>query len=300
MKKKIIDEIKTIMNHNEKNDLSYNVQEIGLENNLSLIFIDGGNNEIFSTPKIKLNIVKISTIFFNNGIRNKILNYECYLLIQNNKINLFENKKNNYSWVMSENKERNVEIFRRLNELNLAKELSQKFKNSYIIIDGTLKQQFKESDNEKSILNLIYKKHYNILSISKSNKENIDLIYNLINNSNLKNKTWKTNIINNENFNSLYAKLHSKSKYIFKIDFNSNLNQININKILNNLVHNSSDPIFQGYPYGLILADKFAKVSNNEINLNKTIFKTKINSENFEKEENFLNIHDKLDSINLP
>ena len=54
------------------------------------------------------------------------------------------------------------------------------------------------------------------------------------------------------------VKLNENSKKCFRVE-----GQIN-DEVLSLLVENSKDPTFIGYPYGLIEADKFARVSNEE------------------------------------
>ena len=51
-------------------------------------------------------------------------------------------------------------------------------------------------------------------------------------------------------------------------------NKIN-NELFSLLMKNSTDPVFLGYPYGLIEADKSARVSNKESEYLKTIFLVK-------------------------
>ncbi|MBI2146708.1 hypothetical protein HYU22_05200 [Candidatus Woesearchaeota archaeon] len=53
-------------------------------------------------------------------------------------------------------------------------------------------------------------------------------------------------------------KLHPQATHVFRFQGNGG--------ILPSLVANSSDPLFLGYPYGLIMADKLARVSNAERN----------------------------------
>lgn len=58
--------------------------------------------------------------------------------------------------------------------------------------------------------------------------------------------------------NDYFVKLHPQATHVFRFQGNGG--------ILPSLVANSSDPLFLGYPYGLIMADKLARVSNAERN----------------------------------
>ncbi|MFH1650091.1 MAG: hypothetical protein ABIA93_06080 [Candidatus Woesearchaeota archaeon] len=55
-----------------------------------------------------------------------------------------------------------------------------------------------------------------------------------------------------------YVKLHPKSERIFKIQFH----EANLHDLESLQLHN--DPAFLGYPYGLVVADQLARVSNEE------------------------------------
>ena len=68
---------------------------------------------------------------------------------------------------------------------------------------------------------------------------------------------------------------------------------------INELTGNCTDPIFIGYPYGLIEADKVARISNNEKESLKTMFLIKLKSKNIEKYLNSANAHEILDRISF-
>jgi len=58
-----------------------------------------------------------------------------------------------------------------------------------------------------------------------------------------------------------FAKLNKNSKHVFRLDLS---NKDHIGNVLSLLKANSVDPCFLGYPYGLIEADKHARVSQKE------------------------------------
>jgi hypothetical protein len=96
----------------------------------------------------------------------------------------------------------------------------------------------------------------------------------------------------------LFVKLNSKSKYIFRLDV-LGFEIENLNKILNVLKQNSIDPVFFGYPYGLIEADKFARIQNSELEILKTKFRiyAKNKWKNIESLIKTKNSHSILDNI---
>jgi hypothetical protein len=67
----------------------------------------------------------------------------------------------------------------------------------------------------------------------------------------------------------LAVKLNPISERIFRYEIQRDqykaLSELQINEILTELVKNSVDPTFPGYPYGLIDVDRFARVSLNEL-----------------------------------
>lgn len=67
----------------------------------------------------------------------------------------------------------------------------------------------------------------------------------------------------------LAVKLHNVSERIFRYEIQREqflrLNQQEIEEILAQLALNSSDASFPGYPYGLIDADRFARIRNDEV-----------------------------------
>ena len=84
-----------------------------------------------------------------------------------------------------------------------------------------------------------------------------------------------------------FIKLNKKSRHIFRFEVYKK-NKFDVNEILT-LLKINQDPVFLGYPYGLIEADKFARVTNNE----KEYLKTILSLKRIEEKE----AHEILDSI---
>jgi hypothetical protein len=76
---------------------------------------------------------------------------------------------------------------------------------------------------------------------------------------------WPVAEINNDGHKAeiCFVKLHKNSKYVFRFEIYQKQKD-DIEKVLGLLKKNSTDPVFLGYPYGLIEADRFARVSNDE------------------------------------
>ena len=129
-------------------------------------------------------------------------------------------------------------IARRFAELALA----SKQPNS--ILDGTLEQTY---NNE-------YKYHSNFSALAKSSS-----LFTASGNSPtiLLNKLSPEGCWNYElTEKTSFVKLNENSKHVFRFEGNKQL--------LSALKTNSTDALFLGYPYGLVLADQLARVSNSE------------------------------------
>lgn len=72
-----------------------------------------------------------------------------------------------------------------------------------------------------------------------------------------------------------FAKMHEKSKHVFRFEiYKKQKDYAAI--VLSGLSACSADPVFLGYPYGMIDADSFARISNAEKGHYRTIISTKL------------------------
>ena len=65
------------------------------------------------------------------------------------------------------------------------------------------------------------------------------------------------------------SKFHQRSEYIFRFEI-FNEQKEKTKQVISELSRNSIDPLFLGYPYGLVIADEMARVSNNEAEYYRT------------------------------
>ncbi|MBN1544653.1 DNA double-strand break repair nuclease NurA [Candidatus Woesearchaeota archaeon] len=93
-----------------------------------------------------------------------------------------------------------------------------------------------------------------------------------------------------------FAKLHPESDYIFKLETLAATMPEDVLKVLS---ANSTDAVFLGYPYGLIEADRFARVSEREKGILRTMFMAKAGKgwESLAGAEKSLDAHSVLDNI---
>lgn len=68
-----------------------------------------------------------------------------------------------------------------------------------------------------------------------------------------------------------FVKLHPKAKYLFRFEI-AVQNKEHLLEVVSTLVAGANDAAFVGYPYGLIVADQLARVSNREKELLQSVF----------------------------
>ncbi len=88
------------------------------------------------------------------------------------------------------------------------------------------------------------------------------------------------------------VQLHEKSEYVFRCDV---LCEKAV-QVLSVLAGNSDDPLFLGYPYGLVDADRFARVSQEEAEQLKLLFHVR-SKEQFRGLDKSLDAHDVLNRV---
>jgi hypothetical protein len=100
----------------------------------------------------------------------------------------------------------------------------------------------------------------------------------------------------------LAVKLHRQSEYVFRFEvLKDQVNKNNFGEvelIVSALAENSKDVSFPGYPYGLIDADKFARVSMTEKTVNEFQFRAAVPQKLWEKISKFVRSSDAHEILN--
>lgn len=263
-----------------------------------IAFVDGGSSEIISAVNFSLNFFRVySCVYRNNklvsskkkeffGLITAVINgdkvfYETKIFGNELAIPVMTHPVEGVRDGLS----KTADIIRRVSEIEMAKEVDAE----YVVLDGNLK-----ADNDFVKEKLNGKKLY---AVSKTNELLTDsgnsLVVELLKMSPFRQWLYFP-VVELEAYEIVIAKLHPLSKYVFKIETPKNDDL----KVVSALAHNSADPVFLGYPYGLVQADKFARVSNEE----KEYFKVKLmtyakNAEQITQYLNTINAHDILDSV---
>jgi len=269
------------------------------EEKQSVTFIDGGQAEIFTTGNFCLSLIRIVGITMQNGKKTKLDQNEFYALstasyrqdelwyeakifpikgeqlIEEKELVISSTDGSICSGRERAPLERISGIIRRLAELSLA----AKCKSQSIILDGTLQPTYPREEKYLSRLS------ENCCGLAKTSSlftiqgNNPLILFQKISPAGC----WSYHLWDK----TYFIKLHPQARHVFRFEGNI--------KSLPDLVENSTDPLFLGYPYGLILADRLARISNVE----KATLRTKFLLRNPELLEYFhaQDAHDILDNM---
>lgn len=246
-----------------------------------LAFVDGGNAELFNSEDTCLQFVQVTAVFFQNNKRlNKEKKVSFFLLSKINeenpeeylsqlfweegKLPLKEFSLNALDFSLREGVERGRiskagELARRKAELLLAEEVSSEAE--WVVLDGTLEEKL---PGEKEIIERLPS---NVCALAKScslitakGRNAVNYVGSMGLQSN-----WQYFLDKEKRRKTFFVRLNERSNHLFRFEsFSEN------EEIIELLAVNSIDPVFVGYPYGLIYADQRARVSNQETALMRT------------------------------
>jgi hypothetical protein len=99
-----------------------------------------------------------------------------------------------------------------------------------------------------------------------------------------------------------FVKLHPESKYVFRYEINKDqikeLDKDDVGSVLSDLALNAKDICFPGYPYGLVDADRFARVQSWEVEQHRAMVLALLHDqgpqEGFDSLLSSINAHDML------
>jgi len=271
----------------------------------SLVFIDGGNGEIAKASDFSLHFARIAFVHYKGNKRIHSSVKECFIMansiIENNVLffqvdcldvkqgDIFGSFKINArdSSLTTGNKpiEPHVAVLhvRKLLELKLMLDLAKKFDYDDVLVrDG----DFEDGPFVQDILSQLKLKNPVILGISKTSTiltDSGDAAVEVLSKIGGKGP-W----VYADAHLVCFAKFNASSEYVFKIDF---IKEKNI-PALNKLAGMSSDPVFLGYPYGLVAVDALARVNSSWVDVYKALFESIVGVSQFSKDA-----HDILNKI---
>jgi len=304
-----------------KNYHDINVNNISIINpnylDKKVLFVDGGNTILFESAAFCAGFIRVGGITYCKNVRVKRSSQEFYLLISeiDGKYNVKTYPKTSFDSIIfnpedeslkngSEkcNLARIVSVVRRFAEIEYAYNNSSDV--DYVIMDGTLEARypFEEKYLERSYskgkvcalsktCSLTTKNGFSVtktlLDLSSESQGNFWYYYPIVTNN------------NPMHYAELYfIKLHSKTDYVFRFEVQKNFTG-EISELFPMLLNNSKDPIFLGYPYGLIDVDQYVRVSDDESRLLKIKLSAKLGKDwnELSKHLSSTNAHSILDKI---
>jgi len=286
-----------------------------------VVFIDGGNNSVFESSRFSLQFARIYWTLYSDNKRVKSSKKEFFVLASSSsssielemfggesgvkRIDAFD--KNLSKGGHRVNVSEAANAVRKLAEVQEAIELVDSLNSGDIIaLDRDLQVSV---TGEKEVLDLLFEKAYAkgvvVCGICKTTRlftDTGDSVVAAISSISPSGE-WAYYPLAKINTDShkaemMIVKLHSKSKYIFRFEIFEKQKD-KVSSVLGVLKKNASDPVFLGYPYGLIEADKMARVGNDEAEY----LKVKLTSKAGDKRDKIINYmktvdaHSVLDNI---
>ncbi|MDP6600395.1 MAG: DNA double-strand break repair nuclease NurA [Candidatus Woesearchaeota archaeon] len=301
------------------------------ESKNKIVFIDGGSSEIIKSSNFSLNLIRVYYTIYQNNKRinskkidfysfistkniNNELFYDCEFIGLNN--NALPDKNDLLLSSLDETIKQGTvranisnvsNVIRKFSEIKTAINIIDNLNNSDIIVlDGSLQCTFtKEKKYFEELYMKAEEKNIIVCGLSKTTTLMTDRgnsIANALNKFDIDGKWFYHPVVDikasNHKAEMAFVKLHEKSKYIFRFEIYKEQKQF-INNVLRIISNNCNDPVFMGYPYGLIEADKNARVSNNEKNMLLTLFSAKFGKdwEKIKESLSSIDAHEILDSV---
>ena len=301
-----------------------------LDNKSKVAFVDGGSAEILKSANFSLSVIRVSYSIFEKNKKVKTGKKEFYTFTnavdKDNEIfyntelismdELVPDKNDLLLSSLDDTLKQGItrasvsnmtSLVRRFSEIKVASKIVDNLEGGdVIVLDGSLQCTF---TNEKKYLDELFDKAFEkgvvVSGLSKTTTLMTDKgnsIANALGKFNVDGK-WCYNPVadirsNEHKADISFVKLHEKSRYVFRFEIYKEQKQ-KLNEVVCLLAENCKDPVFIGYPYGLIEADRSARVSNNERDTLKTFFSVKFGKD-WEKIKETLtstDAHEILDKI---
>ncbi len=296
--------------------------------NKKIAFIDGGNAEIIGSANFSLNIIRVCYVIYQNNKKIDSKRFEIFAFVKainkdddiyfkttffniNNNLQLDEISFNSldHTLMLGINRAEISNVanaIRRFAELKLAKYVADNKLSDFIVLDGNLQSTL---TNESNYLNDLYgsceRNNVTLAALSKTNSlftENGNLLSAVLSTISSLNSWFYYPIADIEGHSHkaemFFVKFHEKSRHIFRLEI-FNIQKTKAEQIINELASNCADPIFLGYPYGMVEADRIARVPNNEKESLRTMLMVRLKNKSIEKYLSAVNAHEILDKISF-
>ncbi|MBW2976762.1 DNA double-strand break repair nuclease NurA [Candidatus Woesearchaeota archaeon] len=307
----------------------HEIKKIHSKNKIA--FIDGGSSEIIKSSNFSLSLIRVYYTIYRENKRiaskkqdfyafasAKDINNELYYDVEviNNQNNITPNNEDLFLSSMDETIKQGIarvsisnmsNLIRRFSELKTALDIMDLLDSrDIIILDGSLQCTF---TNEKKYFDELYKKAIEkniiICGLSKTTTLMTDKgnsIASALNKFNFKGRWLYSPVAeiktSSHKAEMSFVKLHEKSGHIFRFEIYKEQKQC-LRDVISMIAENCKDPVFIGYPYALIEADRNARISDKEKGMMLMFFSAKFGKDWEKIKESLSNIdaHEILDSI---
>ncbi len=281
-------------------------------NDASLCFVDGGNNTLMLSPGRSVHMVRLYySLFEDKKIKQGRYTYiveaeynygnSSYRLMIHDidGAGILPSEMDVKESLMKDEKIRGTGAYvRRIGEWLLIEKIQDKC--DFVVRDGSL--QTGEA-GEYEYQDRVFSKSHGIIGLSKTSTlitstglSLVAAVQHLANANNVKAPWYYNPIARNMHTikGDMYiVKLHPFAEYAFRAEIYP---PQRAKEILGALVQHSNDPIFLGYPYGLLDADINARISDEEIKLYRNMIYEGV--DDFSRLEiNALNAHDIISEV---
>lgn len=282
-----------------------------------IAFVDGGNSSIVKTPAAELQRIRTAAVVTSGKKLIEVTQKEGYLLAKlqpdsSGRLH-FSAKLNDSTLEISNSDVEGVsngneltkfcEAARRIAEIKAAESIVKKLDSGFAVLDGTL-EAF--SEKEKKALEGLFAaaaaRKAIVGAVAKTCSLLADSGEPLIEAAERASSGREGCILvaegTSERHNAAVAvaRLNASSNYLFRIEAAT---AEDLHKLMAALKAQSNDLAFPGYPYGLIMADRFARISDNDTDVTKAKIRATANGEtrNLLQSEKALDAHRILDRM---
>ncbi len=306
-----------------------NFKNVRLDNSVKeLAFVDGGSAEIVSSSSFSVYFIKVSCVIYVENLKTKVISKSYFVLTKaecedktvfvskvfscddgkNFMIKFDPSDKTLKDGINNAELSKLGGVIRRFIELKFSEEIVEMLKsNSVLVLDGSLQCNYVgEKQFMDGLISAAKLKGVLLVAISKTNSlltdtgASVDQVLKVMTKDLPENfNMWFYHPlirVNSDDYPAdvTMAKLHKRSKHVFKIEICNKFDLVNYNKLFGCLALNSSDPVFLGYPYGLIKADETARVENEFAEYIRMHFLKNIDADDLESSKNAHQILDKI------
>lgn len=231
-----------------------------------MLFIDGGTAELIALPHLTMSMIRVCGIV--QQAKKTVIRKE-YVAVAGEQCSIMDMEGNEIpacqellKQMKGEENGMTMSIMRRCMELQLAAELGQRYRPELIVLDGTLQA---EHAAEKGLLEQLAQLPC-IIGVSKTSAlvtETGMPVSIALQRMTALPSWYYVPIAENHATVIGMARFHPKARHCFRIDlFQGQKGQWD--NALSALKSMSNDAVFPGYPYGLILVDALARISEQE------------------------------------